>query len=87
MTQRTPDEVKGYIRDDDLKDFADQLTDERSVQSMRGTGDELQVELVLPNPSWGLPGEIRDAMTAIEIVIGDFSHVSETRITVYFETR
>lgn len=75
--------MKGHILDDELKEFAEQLEDITEVVYVRGSHDEVECTIQMPNRMWGLPGDIRDAMIAYEVHIKDFSHVRGGEITLY----
>lgn len=79
--------MKGFVHDEDLSEFAEDLTDYREVTLVKGHGGEVEAEIIMPNPAWGLPGDIEDLMIAYGVIIKDFSHVSKEGITVYFDMR
>lgn len=80
-------EFKGFVHDDDLDDFAQELTELGTVQLVRGNSDQIESHIKLKKPAQGLPSSIREMMVAYDVVIIDFVRVSNRGITVYFGPR
>jgi hypothetical protein len=68
-----------------LDNIDDELADLDTVEDARidTVNQELEIEIELENSSWGIPGEIYEAMYKNRIVIIDVSHVSEDGFTAY----
>lgn len=80
-------EFKG-VASGDTKKFAQELSDMDITGVVRvNPHDEVETNVEMANPDWGMPGDLEDLMTAYDAVIVDFSHVTEDSIKLYLEIR
>jgi len=64
--------------DNKLQQIADKLYEhelvhESTAYTARG---DIELEVLIPNPAWGLPTELHDAIRAQPVHIDDFSHIN-----------
>lgn len=74
---------------DNLQEYADDLAEVHNVREIvkvNGPNREIEVQINIPNSSWGLPGEVYrwvDDHPTLEIV--DFKNISEDSVTIILD--
>jgi hypothetical protein len=70
-----------------LDGIAERLNEESRVidtQVYYARGD-VEVDVQLPNPTWGLPASVHDALRGCDGHIDDFSHVDQEYVRLYIK--